>query len=194
MAVGHLPPRSDDLETAISSTQHHASVPNSVDIGNAPVNGHVSKPSSGSFANGVESTYEPIAIIGCGMRLPGNVNSDQALWELIDGRQEGRCKVPYSRYNVDSFYGPGKAGHVCTDHGHFLQEVNLAESDTSFWSMTRKDIEETDPQQRLALEVVYECLQSSGTTKWRGKNIGTYFGIFGEVKRTTLSHSWLRLM
>lgn len=39
-----------------------------------------------------------------------------------------------------------------------------------------------DPQQRLALEVVYECLQSSGTTNWKGKNIGVFFGIYGEVK------------
>lgn len=47
--------------------------------------------------------------------------------------------------------------------------------------MTRKEIEVMDPQQRLALEVVYECLQSSGTTDWKGKNIGVFFGIYGEV-------------
>lgn len=64
---------------------------------------------------------------------------------------------------------------------YFLNDINLAEADTSFWSMTRKEIEEMDPQQRLALEVVYECFQNSGTTKWKGKNIGSYFGIFGEV-------------
>lgn len=53
--------------------------------------------------------------------------------------------------------------------------------------MTAREIVEMDPQQRLALEVVYECLQNSGTIKWRGKNIGTYFGIFGEVRNTTKS-------
>ena len=47
--------------------------------------------------------------------------------------------------------------------------------------MTRKEIEVMDPQQRLALEVVYECLQSSGTTDWKGKDIGVFFGIYGEV-------------
>jgi acyl transferase domain-containing protein len=64
---------------------------------------------------------------------------------------------------------------------HFLEHVNLAEIDSSFWSMTRKEIEVMDPQQRLALEVVYECLQSSGTTNWKGKDIGVFFGIYGEV-------------
>ncbi len=67
---------------------------------------------------------------------------------------------------------------------YFLNHINLAEADAAFWSMTAKEIVEMDPQQRLALEVVYECLQNSGTTKWRGKNIGTYFGIFGEVSLT----------
>lgn len=47
--------------------------------------------------------------------------------------------------------------------------------------MTRKEIEVMDPQQRLALEVVYECLQSSGTTDWKGKDVGVFFGIYGEV-------------
>jgi len=64
---------------------------------------------------------------------------------------------------------------------YFLNHINPAEADAAFWSMTAREIVEMDPQQRLALEVVYECLQNSGTTKWRGKNIGTYFGIFGEV-------------
>ncbi|KFZ17505.1 hypothetical protein V502_04560 [Pseudogymnoascus sp. VKM F-4520 (FW-2644)] len=127
-----------------------------------------------------QASYEPIAIIGCGMRLPGAIDTDEALWQLLSGKQDGRCRVPLDRYNVDAFYGPGKAGHVCTEFGHFLEHVNLAEIDSSFWSMTRKEIEVMDPQQRLALEVVYECLQSSGTTDWKGKDIGVFFGIYGE--------------
>ena len=47
--------------------------------------------------------------------------------------------------------------------------------------MTAAEIKDMDPQQRLALEVVYEALQNSGTTDYEGKSIGTYFGIFGEV-------------
>ena len=37
-----------------------------------------------------------------------------------------------------------------------------------------------DPQQRLALEIVYECLENAGVTNWRGQNIGCYMGSFGE--------------
>lgn len=47
--------------------------------------------------------------------------------------------------------------------------------------MTARELAELDPQQRLALEVAYETLQSSGTTKFKGKSIGCYLGVFGEV-------------
>lgn len=70
-----------------------------------------------SVSEANHSSYEPIAIIGCGMRLPGAIDTDEALWELLSGKQDGRCRVPMDRYNVDAFYGPGKAGHVCTEFG-----------------------------------------------------------------------------
>ncbi|KAF2195930.1 hypothetical protein K469DRAFT_545317 [Zopfia rhizophila CBS 207.26] len=146
-----------------------------------PANGH---PEQNGFAKDTQDAsadvYEPVAIIGCGMRLPGGINSGESFWKLLIEQRDGRCRVPEDRYNIDAFYGPGKRGFVCTEYGYFLDNVNMAGIDSSFWSMTRQEIGEMDPQQRLALEVVYEALQNSGTTKWSGKKIGTYFGIFGE--------------
>ena len=63
------------------------------------------------------STYEPIAIIGCGMRLPGNVNDADALFDFLDEKGEGRCRVPPDRYNIEAFYASNKNGHVGTEHG-----------------------------------------------------------------------------
>ena len=143
---------------------------------------------------------EPVAIIGCGMRLPGGVRDGEAFWDFLINKKEGRCRVPANRYNIEAFYGPGKQGRVASEYGsvlylprlpqmtnsgtansHFLEDIDLAEIDAHFWSMTAAEIKDMDPQQRLALEVVYECLQNSGTTNYEGKKIGTYFGIFGEV-------------
>ena len=72
-----------------------------------------------------EPTYEPIAITGCAMRLPGNVSTEEDLWNLLDGQKEGRCRVPLDRYNVDAFHGPGKSGHTCTEYG-CVDSVRLA--------------------------------------------------------------------
>lgn len=48
--------------------------------------------------------------------------------------------------------------------------------------MTAAELREVDPQQKILLEIVHECLESSGTTNWRGKEIGVYAGAFGGVR------------
>ncbi|KAL4802595.1 hypothetical protein BDV18DRAFT_163998 [Aspergillus unguis] len=123
---------------------------------------------------------DPIAIVGIGLRLPGSVRTPAQYWDLLTAKRSGRCRIPSNRYNVDAFLGPkGKQGHVCTEYGYFLND-DLAAVDSSFWSMPPKEMEILDPQQRLMMEVVYECLESSGTASYRGKDIGLYIGVLGE--------------
>lgn len=123
---------------------------------------------------------DPIAVTGIGVRLPGEINTAEKFWNFLASKGSGQCRVPSDRYNVEAFYGPGKAGHTCTEYGYFLQNADLAAVDTSFWSMSRKELEVMDPQQRLLLEVVYECLESAGAKDFQGKDIGCYVGNFGE--------------
>ena len=139
---------------------------------------------------------EPVAIVGMAMRFPGGVHNAEDFWDLLINKRDGRCRVPSDRYNVDAFYSPEKPGHVNTQHGYFLEHLDLAHIDASFWSMTKQEAELMDPQQRLLLEVVYECLENAGAKDWRGKNIGCYVGCFGEdwldmdAKDTANSHMY----
>ncbi|KAL4901060.1 thiolase-like protein [Aspergillus multicolor] len=115
---------------------------------------------------------DPIAIIGLGLRLPGFIRTPQQFWNFLVNKRSGRGRVPEDRYNVDAFHGPkAKPGHVCTEYGHFL-DVDLAAMDSSFWSIPPKELPLLDPQQRLLMEVIYECLESSGTPSYKGKDIG----------------------
>ncbi|EXF77788.1 beta-ketoacyl synthase domain-containing protein [Colletotrichum fioriniae PJ7] len=127
-----------------------------------------------------ECSYEPIAIIGMGMRLPGRVYNATDFWDLLVNGRSGRCRVPKSRYNVDTWYGRGKAAHVPSEFGYFLDDINLAHVDPSFWSFTKQEAELMDPRQRLFLEVAYEALENSGSTKWRGRDVGVYVGTMGD--------------
>jgi len=124
--------------------------------------------------------FEPIAICGMGMRLPGGITDAAGFWDMLYNGRSGRCKVPADRYNAEAWYGPGKIGHTASKFGYFLDHVNLANVDSSFWSMTKKEIEAMDPQQRLTLEVVYECLQNAGQKpdQLRGKKVGVYVGTY----------------
>ncbi|KAF4778870.1 beta-ketoacyl synthase domain-containing protein [Colletotrichum scovillei] len=124
--------------------------------------------------------YEPIAIIGMGMRLPGRVYNATDYWDLLVNGRSGRCRVPKSRYNIDTWYGSGKAGHVPSEFGYFLDDINLAHVDPSFWSFTKQEAELMDPRQRLFLEVAYEAFENSGSTRWRGHDVGVYVGTMGE--------------
>ncbi|KAL2869449.1 reducing polyketide synthase sphB [Aspergillus lucknowensis] len=124
---------------------------------------------------------DPIAIVGIGLRLPGSIRTPQQYWEFLTKKGSGRCRVPANRYNVDAFLGPkGKPGHTCTEYGYFLDDLDLTAVDSSFWSMPPKELELLDPQQRLIMEVIYECLESSGTSAYSGKDIGCYVGVLGE--------------
>ncbi|KXH64201.1 beta-ketoacyl synthase domain-containing protein [Colletotrichum salicis] len=125
-------------------------------------------------------SYEPIAIIGMGMRLPGRVYNATDYWDLLVNGRSGRCRVPKSRYNVDTWYGSGKAAHVPSEFGYFLDDINLAHVDPSFWSFTKQEAELMDPRQRLFLEVAYEALENSGSTSWRGSHVGVYVGTMGD--------------
>ncbi|KAI0096719.1 fatty acid synthase S-acetyltransferase [Nemania sp. FL0031] len=124
----------------------------------------------------------PIAICGIGLRLPGGLSSPEQLWDFLLAKGDARCRVPASRYNVSAYYSnSGKPGTVASEYGYFLNEsVDIAKLDTSSFSVSRSELQQTDPQQRLMLEVARECFEDAGVTGWRGKKIGCYVGNFGE--------------
>ena len=128
-----------------------------------------------------DELQEPMAIVGMAMRLPGGVRTANSFWDMLINKRDGRCRVPTDRYNVDAFYSAAlKRGTVKNQHGYFLDDVDLRDLDPSFFSMTKSEAGKLDPQHRLLLEVVRECLENAGETNWRGKEIGCYVGVFGE--------------
>ncbi|KAG7403524.1 Highly reducing polyketide synthase FUM1 [Fusarium oxysporum f. sp. raphani] len=129
-----------------------------------------------------EDSVLPVAIVGMGMRLPGGIHTPDDLWKILAGKRSTRCEIPSTRFSVDGFHSPNsKPGSIAMRHGHFLDDKDdLHRLDTSFFSMGMTEVSDIDPQQRMLLEVAYECMQSSGQTKWRGSNIGCYVGVWGE--------------
>jgi acyl transferase domain-containing protein len=135
-----------------------------------------------SVPNGTPTAKQiPIAICGMGMRLPGGIRNDAALYDFLVNKQDARGPTPNDRYNVDAYYSPhAKHGTIITKHGYFLEDIDFSKFDASMFSMTPAEVEQVDPTQRMVLEVVREALESSGETEWRGKNIGSYVGVFTE--------------
>lgn len=141
---------------------------------------------------------KPIAIVGMGMRLPGGISTADDFWELLINKKSGRCRVPETRYNVEGFRGDSCKENVATEYGHFLQDVNLKAYDMSFFPNNPTEAAMADPQLRILLEVVWECMENAGMASLGGTKTGVYVGCFGEdwqqiVHQDTLEPSVFRV-
>ncbi|ROW15254.1 hypothetical protein VPNG_03101 [Cytospora leucostoma] len=129
----------------------------------------------------------PIAVCGIALRLPGGIRTTEALWDVLSSGKDLRSTLPPDRFNISAYDTKnGRKGAVGTHHGYFLSE-DLAHFDTSFFNMSKLEVEKTDPQQRKLLEVTRECLENAGEIDYRGKLVGCFVGTFGEG--WLLSHS-----
>lgn len=118
----------------------------------------------------------PIAIVGMGMRLPGDVRTAEEFWDFLISKRDGLCPVPPDRYNSAAFSTSKKS---LPQQGYFLRQ-DPGCFDAPFFSIGAHEAARMDPQQRLLLEVVWECLENAGETDWEGRDIGCYVGTFGE--------------
>ncbi|KAJ5662751.1 hypothetical protein N7462_011677 [Penicillium macrosclerotiorum] len=120
----------------------------------------------------------PIAIVGMSMRLPGGVRSAADFWQLLSEGRDGNCVTPDSRYNEEGFYSDSGAHSVRMRRGYYLEE-DLETLDTSFFDMDGLQPSRMDPQQKMLLQVVWDCLENAGQVDWRGKPIGCFVGTYG---------------
>ncbi|KJX94294.1 polyketide synthase like protein [Zymoseptoria brevis] len=129
----------------------------------------------------VDSTPQhdmPIAICGIALRLPGGVRSDADLLDLLRDKRDTSTVVPSDRFNIESYYDPsGKPGSIITNKAHFI-DVDLDQFDSTMFGMSKAEVRQMDPAQRLLLEVTREALESGGEGDFRGKPIGTFVGSF----------------
>jgi hypothetical protein len=121
----------------------------------------------------------PIAIVGMGMRLPGNVRSADDFWDLLCSKRDVGRDFPEDRFNIDAFYSSSNRRGVKTRRGYFLDQ-NIADTDPSAFGTTKTGTTQSDPQQRLLLEVVFEAFENAGVADWHGKDVGCFVGTFGE--------------
>jgi amino acid adenylation domain-containing protein/non-ribosomal peptide synthase protein (TIGR01720 family) len=122
---------------------------------------------------------EPIAIVGIGCRFPGGVRGPESYWDLLAAGRDAICRVPASRWDVDSFYDPdpAKPGAMYTREGGFVEGVEMFDAD--FFGISRREALSLDPQQRWLLEVSWEALEDAGIPPGAlaGAPVGVFVGI-----------------
>src|SRR4051812_42915388 len=123
---------------------------------------------------------EPIAVVGLGCRLPGEVNNPAQYWRLLQDGGSGLVRVPAERWDADSYYSEDHTvpGTICTRDGGFLTSWQPDEFDAEFFGISPREAAGIDPQQRLLLEVAWEALENAGITAQsiRGTQTSVFVG------------------
>ncbi|UKZ48078.1 putative Hybrid PKS-NRPS biosynthetic cluster [Trichoderma virens] len=124
---------------------------------------------------------EPIAVIGSSCRFPGGASSPSRLWDLLKEPRDLLREFESDRLNLDSFYHNNGEHHGSTDvvnKGYLLEEDSRA-FDASFFNINPVEVDSMDPQQRLTLESVYECIEAAGYTlpQMQGSMTSVYVGV-----------------
>ena len=123
--------------------------------------------------------HEPVAIIGAGFCLPGDVNDEQSFWNLLASGRDAITEIPRERWDWRAYFDADAdaPGSMYTQHGGFLKGFDLF--DASFFGISPREAVAMDPQHRIALEVGWEALENAGYSpgSLRGSATGVFLGI-----------------
>jgi acyl transferase domain-containing protein/acyl carrier protein len=105
--------------------------------------------------------YEPIAIVGMGLRFPGGTETPESLAELLRAGRSGIEPIPPDRWDVQGLHAdePGTKGKILPHSGGFVR--SLDQFDPKFFNISPKEADYIDPQQRLLLACAWEALESA---------------------------------
>ncbi|KUI52981.1 Conidial yellow pigment biosynthesis polyketide synthase [Cytospora mali] len=134
------------------------------------LNHTLSPPSSPNDASGV-------AVIGMACRYP-DADSLEEFWELLRDGISAVRELPAERFHVSEVTREPKNGAFW---GNFLRHPD--HFDHRFFGISGREAKYMDPQQRLALQVTYEVLESAGyfgvgaSPEKFPADIGCYLGV-----------------
>ncbi|MGH3724745.1 MAG: polyketide synthase Pks13 [Mycobacterium sp.] len=118
-----------------------------------------------------------IAVIGLSTRLPGDVNTPAELWEaLLEGR-DAITDLPEGRWE-EFTADPRIAERVAqaATRGGYLKDIKGF--DAEFFTLSKMEADNIDPQQRMALELTWEALENARipASSLKGDSVGVYVG------------------
>ena len=104
----------------------------------------------------------PIAIIGAACRLPGDANSLDSLWNLLEQGRDAVRPLDGSRWNFSRFHHPRRdmPGRTVAPRAGLIDGVH--DFDPAFFGISRTEAMSMDPQQRIMLELAWEALEDAG--------------------------------
>ncbi|HEY6872549.1 MAG TPA: amino acid adenylation domain-containing protein [Geobacteraceae bacterium] len=116
-----------------------------------------------------------IAIIGMSGRYPGAETLD-AYWANLNEGKVSIGELPEGRKKLWSHLSLPEGGRKSTFRGGYLEDIDCF--DNLLFDMSPSQSRSTDPQERLLLEVAWECLENAGYTPEQLKRCSGSIGVF----------------
>ena len=124
------------------------------------------------FQHSVSKIAEPVAIVGIGVRFPGEANTPEEFWQLlVDGRL---AIIPLPTPRREGAAGWAEKLQV----GGFL--TSIAEFDAGFFKISPREAMYMDPQQRMLLEVSWQALEDAGYASNGESRMGVFVGMMNQ--------------
>ncbi|EPQ31802.1 uncharacterized protein PFL1_00001 [Pseudozyma flocculosa PF-1] len=149
-----------------------------VDAGDAAGNGEIDvAPIAPSPI--AQPASERIAVVGAGLRLPGNVNSVDEFWTALHANAGTGGEPIFSRLSDERRSYLGSEGERMPRYPcGWIGKRGMEDFDPAFFGMSDDEALHAKPQQRLLLEVAYETLQDAmiAPQSLRGARVGVFIG------------------
>nr|WP_206612483.1 polyketide synthase Pks13 [Prescottella agglutinans] len=118
-----------------------------------------------------------IAIVGLATRFPGAGHTPQELWKLLIEGRDAVTDLPEDRwaeFTADPYVAA--AVEKAATKGGYLDDVQGF--DAEFFAMSPLEVQNVDPQQRLALELTWEALEHAHipANELKGREVGVFLG------------------
>ena len=144
-----------------------------------------------SHKNAPGFVNEEIAIVGLSGRYPQAANLYE-FWENLKAGKDSIVEIPKSRWDFEAYYDPDtrKAleGKSYGKWGGFIEDED--KFDPLFFSISPREAETMDPQERLFLEAAWWVLEDAGYTRkdikeWSEKEKRKSVGVFAGITTNT---------
>lgn len=131
----------------------------------------------------IDSSNEPIAVIGMDCLLPGknnkNIKGIDRFWENLKQDEDNISPIPQEHWDNRLYFDADrdKKGRMYCSEGGYLSDIK--HFDAKFFNISPIEASYLDPQQRLLLMVTWHALEDAGiqASKLKESKTGIYIGL-----------------